>query len=85
MVSSHGHVAKPEDQVKSSKTFTGNYCKKALGCSNLFHVEVNVFLGASPGNQDTPMLVFKIWKYIMDSVALNHSDLWQYFTCGVTL
>ncbi len=40
MVSSHGHVAKPEDQVKSSKTFTGNWCKKALGCSNLFHVEV---------------------------------------------
>jgi hypothetical protein len=50
-----------------------------------FMLRSNVFLGASPGNQDTPMLVFKIWKYIMDSLALNYSDLWQYFTCGVTL
>jgi hypothetical protein len=39
-----------------------------------FMLRSNVFL-ASPGNQDTPMLVFKIWKYIMDSVALNYSDL----------
>jgi len=50
-----------------------------------FMLRSNVFLGASPGNQDTPMLVFKIWIYIMDSVALNYSDLWQYFTYGVTL
>jgi len=49
-----------------------------------FMLRSNVFLGA-PGNQGTPMLVFKIWKYIMDSVALNYSDLLQYFTCGVTL
>ncbi len=50
-----------------------------------FMLRSNVFLGAAPGNQDTPMLVFKTWKYIMDSVALNYSDLWQYFTCGGTL
>ncbi len=34
-----------------------------------FMLRSNKFLGASPGNQDTPMLVFKIWKYIMDRVA----------------